>query len=287
MSMTISIQASDPTPVTRAFPWPVLEAGNGSFTNGIYSVSLNHEKQGRSFSLTHEVEGAELITNWIEARKVRFVCSVATPLSAYRELHVSDEPTHIVEWEPQDLGSHPLFTPMIVSGVPIEHSVDADRDDLDSLWDRRQLLLPKGAKVVMGPTFALQSGLSGLLDFVLNENFGPGRFRVEPIQEEGFKFRVHLSKNLHDYLRYRRQEVAGSNIMTHIVSAALTRLKEEYSEDNGEEEWEELFPNLRALAELLKEKQLPHWSDENFRPEFVATGLYPHRDVVGLQEESG
>ena len=176
---------------------------------------------------------------------------------------------------------------MIVSGVSIEHLVDADEDELDPLWDGRELLLPKGAKVAVGPTFALQSGLLGLLNFILEEDFDSGRFRVEPSQEEGFKFKVHLSENLHNYLLYSRQEAARSNIMTHIVSAALTRLKDEYSEDDGEEGWES-FPNLRALAELLKEKNLPHWSEKDrFKPEFVATGLYPHREATGFQEENG
>ena len=33
--------------------------------------------------------------------------------------------------------------------------------------------------------------------------------------------------------------------------------------------------SLKALAELLEAKDLPHWTDESFRPEFVATSLYP------------
>ena len=273
--MRISIQTTDPAPASRVFPWPVLEAGNGSFTNGIYSVSLSHEKQGRSFCLTHEVESAGLIVDWIKAGKVQFVCSVATPISAYRKLNVSFESTHIVEWKPEDLGSHPLFTPMIVSGVPIEHSVDAEREGLDPLWDGKKLSLPKGAKIAVGPTFALQSGLLGLLDFILKKDLSPGQFRVKPDQGEGFKFKVHLAEDLYNYLYHGRRELAGSNIMTHIISAALVCLKCDYSKDDGNEGWES-FRNLVALAEVLEEKQLPHWSDEVFEPEFVATSLYPH-----------
>ena len=286
MSMRISIRAADPAPASRVFPWPVLEAGNGSFANGIYSVSLSHEKHGRSFCLTHKVEGAELIVNWIAAGKVRFICSVATPISAYRELNVSFESTHIVEWKPEDLGSHPLFTPMIVSGVSIEHLVDAERDGLDPLWDGKKLFLPKGAKIAVCPTFALQSGLLGLLDFVLKKDFDSGRFKVEPSQEEGFKFKVHLAEDLYDYLYHSRQEHAGSNIMTHIISAALVCLNRHYSEDDGNDGWKS-FRNLVALADLLEEKQLSHWGDEGFEPEFVATGLYPHVTPMVLQGENG
>ena len=62
--------------------------------------------------------------------------------------------------------------------------------------------------------------------------------------------------------------------MTHIVSAALTYLKQDYDKDDGEEGWKS-YNNLVAFAEFLEEKQLGHWSDDDFEPEAVATRLYP------------
>ena len=187
MAMQVSIRTSDPASATRAFPWPVLEAGNSSFANGVYSVSLEHKEPGRSFSLTHEVEGAGLITNWINTGKVRFVCSVAAPVSAYRELHVSDAPMQMIEWDPDDLGSHPLFTPMIVSGSDIEHTIDAETDGVNPLWNGKTLQLPKGSRIAVCSTFALKSGLLGLLDFRLKEDYAPGVFKVETKQRGRFQ----------------------------------------------------------------------------------------------------
>ena len=276
MAMQISIRTSDPASATRAFPWPVLEAGNSSFENGVYSVSLELKKLNRSFSLTHEVEGAGLITNWIHTGKVRFVCSVAAPVSAYRELHVSDVPMQMIEWDPDDLGSHPLFTPMIVSGSDIEHTIDAERDGVNPLWNGKTLQLPKGSRVAVCSTFALKSGILGLLDFRLKEDYKPGVFKVEPSREEGFKFKVHLSQNLFAHLKYKRHETPGSNIMTHIVSSALTHLKNDFAKDDGEEGWES-YINLRALADTLESKELGHWENDDFDPEWVATSLYPHK----------
>ncbi len=284
MPIQIRVRASDPASASRVFPWPVLEAGNSSFVNGVYSVSLEHKNPGRSFSLTHEIKGAGLITNWIEAGKIRFACAVSAPVSAYRKLHVADEPRQVLEWNPDDLGSHPLFSPMIVSAISIQHTVNAAVDGVDPLWNGKLLQLPKGSKVAICSTFALQSGLLGLMDFCLKEDLEPGQFKVEPSREGGFKFRVHLAEDLFTYLRYHRQRETGRNIMTHVVSAALTHLRRHFDKDDGEEGWKS-YPNLCAFADVLEEKQLGHWSDDDFEPEMVATSLYPHK--VSTETQTG
>lgn len=287
MAMKVRIRSSDVAPAGRAVPWPVLEAGNGSFVDGVYGVGLKPGVPGRSFSLIHEVENAALITNWIREGKAKFVCTVAAPVSAYRKVHVSVSSEQEIIWRPNDLGSHPLFTPMIVTACDLRHKVDAARDGLDPLWHGKVLNLYKGSRVAICSTFALQSGLFGLLDFRLKVDFDPGRFKVEPSQEEGFTFKVHLAKDLFDHLRHGRQELSGRNIMTHIVSASLSCLRRDYAADDGEEGWES-YRNLVALADLLDGKRLGHWCDDDFDPAFVATSLYPHQlPAVEIGSENG
>ena len=65
--------------------------------------------------------------------------------------------------------------------------------------------------------------------------------------------------------------------MTHIVSAALNELKQNYFKDDEEEGGWRSYPNLRALAEYLESGNLRHWSDDEFSAEEVATALYPHK----------
>lgn len=276
MVMEITARASDPSALSRAFPWPVLEAGNGSFVEGAYTVVLEHRRPGRSFIMLHKIQGAKLITDWIEDGKALFVCSVAAPNSAYRTLHVSDGPEQTVEWNPDDLGTYPLFTPMIVASTDFQHVVSSNSDGVSPLWDGKTLHLLKGSRIAACSTFALQSGVLGLLDFCLKEDYAPGVFSVEPSREDGFKFKVYLSTDLFNHLKFQRQEVAGANIMTHIVSATLTYLKNDFSGDDGEEGWES-YINLRALAHHLESRDLGCWDDEDFEPELVATRLYPHR----------
>ena len=276
MPTEIRIRASDPGSSSRAFPWPVLETGNSSYENGIYSVVCEDNKPGESFLLRHSVQNAPLLQKWAESKRLTFVCTVASPRSMYRTLQVSLVPEHLVKWDTTDLGEHPMFTPILVTRDEIAHVVDAETDGLNRIWHGKELFLPKGARVAVGPTFKFQSGISGLLDFNLDENLAPGQFRVEDSSEDGFKFKVHLATDLHEHLHSHRQELVGRNIMAHIVSAALGILKRNYTTDNEEEGWKSSH-NLLGLAELLEEKGLGHWADDEFRPEQAATCLYPHK----------
>lgn len=277
--MEISVNTSDPASAIRSFPWPVLEAGNGAFSEGVYSVVMEHRERGRSFELSHKVEGAALIERLIDERKVRFACAVAAPVSAFRHLRGSLDRSHLVQWDPDDLGAHPLFTPMILSATDMRFTIEAGRDGVNALWDGRTIDLPKGARLAIGPTFALQSGLLGLLDFRPDDELEHGQFRMEANREGGFRFNVHLASNLHRFLRSHRQEAVGWNIMTHIVSAALAQLHKRYCDDDGEEGWRS-YANLVSLAEELERRGLPHWAEDEFEPELAATTLYPHKAVV-------
>ena len=276
MSTTLSIRASDPGSASRAFQWPVLESGNGSFENGVYSVICRERERGKSFFLTHKVQGAPLVEKWMQTGKLIFVCTIASPRSMYRKLHKAQEPEQSIEWEPEDLGEFPTFTPLMVARHEIQHVVDSDADGLSPTWNGTNLHLHRGARVAIGPTFRFQSGISGLLDFNRDPSLASGRFKIEPSSEDGFKFKIYLAEDLYAYLRYQRKEPVGMNVMVHIVSAALACLRQDYSRDDGEEGWRS-FPNLVGLSDMLQREKLEHWTDENFRPEVVATGLYPHK----------
>ena len=276
MSTEIVVRASDPSSTSRAFPWPVLEAGNASYAKGVYSVTCTDKEPGMSFLLRHSVQDAPLIQYWIDQGWITFLCTVAAPRSMYRKLHDSKTPDQLIEWQQSDLGEYPMFTPMLVACDEIIHTVRASKDGLHPIWDGRELLIPRGGRVAVGSTFKFQSGINGLLDFNLDEALAPGQFWMEDSSEDGFKFKVHLARNLYEHLRYERQQLAGANIMVHIVSAALGILQRDYTRDDGEEGWRS-FRNLTGLADLLETKELPHWDDEEFRPERVATMLYPHK----------
>lgn len=275
MRTQITVSASDIESTTRAFPWPVVESGNGSFPEGTYTVTCEDKNLGKSFQLTHRVQDARLIENWADEGRLKYVCGIASPISMYKRMHASNEATQLIEWERDDLGEYPLFSPMVVTNEEIKHTVDAEQDGVSHFWDGVELQLPKGARVAIGPSFGFQTGLTGLFKFYADESLSPGRFRVDASSEDGFKFMVYLSKDLFDHLQYNRKDIGGANIMVHVVSAALANLHRDYREDDGSEGWKS-YRNLVSLADILEQKNLPGWWEDTFAPEIVATGLYPH-----------
>ena len=276
----ISTRSSDLGPSSRAFHWPVLEAGNDSFPGGIYTVTCTDQDVGKAITLRHKVQGAPLIEQWIEQGKLTFVCSVAAPRSMYRTLHKSETSEQAVAWQRDDMGEFPMFTPMIVAGAGIQHTVSVERDGLNHIWDGRKLDLPKGARIAVGSTFKFKSGINALLKFNLDEGLAPGQFEALPSTEDDFKFKVSLAPNLYHHLKYHRDDLSGTNIMVHVVSAAFGILQRDWSKDDaGEGEGWQSFRNLIGLADLLQSRGLPHWDDDDFRPEKVATTLYPHKPL--------
>lgn len=273
----ISTRAADPNLSSRALPWPVLEAGNDSYPMGKYTVTCENKETGQSFTLRHEVQGAPLIERWLDEGKVEYVCTVAAPRSMYRKLHKSGKPEQVIAWQQHDLGEFPMFTPMLVAGESLTHTALGEEDGLNALWNGRKLSLPQGARIAVGPTFMFKSGIAGMLDFVEDKGLPDGRFKVTDSTEDGFKFKVLLATNLHHHLKFHRNDLAGKNIMVHIISAALSLLQKDYKDDNEEEGGWRSFPNLKGLADLLQQRGLPHWTEvESFQPEYAATQLYPH-----------
>lgn len=277
----ISTRAADPNPSSRVFPWPVLEAGNDSFPRGEYTVACENKEAGQSFALRHQVQGAPLIERWLDEGKVDYVCTVAAPRSMYRKLYKSGTRDQVIVWQQHDLGEFPMFTPMLVARKVIAHTAVAESDGLNPLWNGRELSLPQGARIAVGHTFMFNSGIAGMLDFVEDKSLPDGRFKVTDSTEDGFKFKVYLAANLHHHLKKCRNDLAGKNIMVHIVSAALSLLQKNYKDDNEEEGGWKSFPNLKGLADLLQKHDLPHWAEDDFQPEYATTQLYPHK----LQED--
>ena len=115
----------------------------------------------------------------MKAGRLNYICSVASPRSMYRDIHVSTTPQQVIEWVQEDLGEPPMFTPMLVAREELKHTVDSKADGLNPIWDGREIILSIGARVAVGQTFKLQSGLNGILEFNLDEGLAPGQMRVE------------------------------------------------------------------------------------------------------------
>ena len=267
--------AQETSNAVRAHGFPVLEAGNISFPNGRYIVKFTARGNRSSFDLTHRIEGARLISRLLEEGKALYVCAVSSPIASYRRTHAAKTPKQTIEWDESDLGEPPLFTPMIVSAIRERLRLSEQGDGVHVIWNDRVVEIETGSKLAVGHVVGLRSSILSLLWFNRDESLGDGEFHVDAETEHGFRFRVSLHPQLHDFLRYPSKDGARNHIMTHIVTACLALLQRGFGEDTGGRGWRS-HRNLRAFAESLEGKSLPHWSDDQFRPEEVATKLHPH-----------
>ena len=250
----------------------MLESGNLSFPEGKYFVDFEPAENGSAFRITHHVEGTPLVSRLIAQRKAQYACIVSSPLSSYRNIHLSFDSQHTVDWDAHDIGEPPLFTPLVLCIRPDEIVLDSSRDGVHAIWNGQRVNLEAGSRIAVGNVVQLASSIVHLLSLHADDSLEEGQFAVE-IETEPFRFRVKLHPDFHKFLRYRKS-VVRDHVMVHIVTACLARLQHDFSEDDGDSGWES-HRNLGALSELIKAEGLPHWTDEAFRPEKVATALYP------------
>ena len=270
-------EARSPNSAVRAHAFPALESGNMSFPEGRYVVGFEPGSDASSFIVRHRIEGAKLINDVVADGLAQFVCTVASPVSSYRVTHTSKKSTQVINWETGDLGEPPMFTPMVVVAEPFTKSLDRERDGVHELWDGRTVSFKRGMRLALSDVVLMRSSVLSMLIFERDPKLSCGTFRVEAEEREGFRFRVHLAPDLHRFLKYDSQDPRRGQIVTHVVSACFGVLKADFSEDEQEEGGWRSYRGLQAMADMLKEHGLPHWSEDDFSPELAATTLYPHR----------
>ena len=262
----------------RTQHFPALEAGNISYPHGRYIVNFEPGLDQRSFSMFHSVENAPLIAQLIEDTNVLYICAVSSPISSYRKVHISNECQQTIEWNEDDLGEPPLFTPMIVLNTTFKKSINSELDGLHPLWNGREIEFTTGMRLAVGQVVHLKSSILHLLRFQHNDELGNGEFKVLAEVNEGFRFRVELAPDLHKFLQYYAGNIVRDNIVTHILGACFSLLKTDFAEDDEIDGGWRSYRHLEALADFLESKSLPHWSDgEEFIPELIATKIRPHK----------
>ena len=271
-SHSVEVVVPGPSNAVRAHDHPILEAGNLSFPEGRYVLYFKAGEDCSSYTITHNITGAPLITRLLKEGQAKFACIVSSPISSYRKTHVAEAEQHEVGWDSNEVGEPPMFTPVVVCLEAQNITLDESRDGVHKIWDNQQIVLHKGSRLALGSVIQLESSILHLLSLHEDANLEHGQFVVEP-ESEPFRFRVNVGTKLHQFLRYRVGE-HRSNIMTHIVTACLARLQVDYKNDDGEAGWKS-HRNLKIFADYLYHRGLEHWSNDDFRPEKVATSLYP------------
>ena len=257
--------------IARSFPYPVLEEGNLSYPEGEYAADVER-KSDTSVSVNHKISNAALLENLIDEKIAKYACLVSIPLTNYRKIHISDSRKQEVEWDIGVVGQSPMIRPIIVSVEETELTLKKE-DNVAEMWQGEKILIPKGARLALENYMRSFSSLQSLIELVKGESFLSGTFQVDPVQEQGFYFKVQIAEDLFNFIHAPRgDEINRKNIITHIVNRCLEILARDYAEygnDGGD------YPNLDSLEKYLKDEKQPSWTDEGFASDKVATNLYP------------
>ena len=284
---SFSISAEKSSNAIRTPAFPVLESGNVSFPNGRYIVDIVEiNREASSLTIRHKIEGAPLISRLLRKEQAVYTCTVSTPKSSYRETYISKTEEQCIQLNYGDLGEPPLLTPMIVFSVSdSNYKLDLQKDGVNEIWHNQRITLKKGSRLARAVVIRfLSSSVLQLLTLVADEDLDVGVFRVGAEVEDGFRFRVRLAPELLQFLQKDGTDGIRKHILTNVVTACLALLQREFAGDSEEDGGWRSYPDLKALSDYFKEKNLPHWSDEGFYPEEVATKLYPHH-IPSISED--
>ena len=262
--------------MVRAFPYPVLEDGNLSFSKGEYVLDIKFENDN-SATINHRVENAPLINFFLESGKAAYCCTVSIPKTGYRKLFKSDASNQKIEWEAEWVGEPPILRPFIVCLEEIKHTLQK-KDGVHEMWSGQEITFQKGAKLAIGFDFRPKSSMESLLSFSNDKTLGPGQMRIETCSDQGFYFNVKVASDLYQFVNNPGGDDRNKHsrsIKIHAASSCFSILAKDHSNTEGDESWQS-HSNLLALAGEMENKNLKLWDDEGFRPEEAATNLYPH-----------
>lgn len=276
---------------TNAMPardYPVIEGGNDSFPDGDYAIDTEADDSRPSrFIMRHAVEGARLVERPLAEKKAVYACAIAASRSAYREILRSGDATQKIEWDPENFGEPPYFTPMILCVEDVRRVLNSGEDQVHQDWDGVEAAFPKGAWLAMGPVLQLKSsGMESLISIRSDDALGPGQFCTEAVAGDAFRFEVRCHPELHALLQGKKgRRTQRADVMIHVVTSCFAALQREYPPENdGEEGWRG-YKSLETLAGKLDDENYLDWSDPTFRPEEAATLLYPHEMALPTKDE--
>ena len=270
--------------LVRSLPYPAIEDGNLSFPDGEYLVENTPQLDGASVVLSHAIKGAALLERLISEGKARYACVVSVPATGYRRLYLSDDARQRVEWDMGVVGEPPMLRPLVVAASKIS-CVPGPDDGVAEAWQRREIVIPIGARLARHPYLRPTASLQRLLHVVKDEALPAGCFEVKPCEENGFYFKVHAASNLFLFLQGAGDHKDHrSSVLTHVASRCLEILAQEYGKGEGGPKWEP-FSNLRALENEFNKLELPVWDADDFAADRVATRWYPYRPPVPSNEE--
>ena len=267
----------------KSFPFPIMSDESLDFLNsgGEYTTELSLYEDENKVVIGHELKGENIVSHLLKGSKAKFACIVVLPSTMYRRIHPSESSSTncnqnidlsesgCYQKMNQDLL---MFRPVVLTKEKIEKKVDGNDGLLSEFWEGQSISIPKGSIIAYGPWKRIGGRLGSLLHVKYDPDLGEGEMRVEDALTNNFQFFVHVGgEKLYHNLRSSSKKHSRS-VLTHALSVGFEILKEKYKHEDS---WQNHL-NLRFVKEMLEDKELMHWSDDDFKSELAATKLFPH-----------
>ena len=184
-----------------------------------------------------------------------------------------------ISWNMDIVGEPPILGPVIIyTGDGIIGRKLTEQDGVARIWQNREINIPKGARLAKGSYLRTSNTMQDLLKVRCNSDMEKGSFTVKPNYNDGFYFALEAATDIFQFLQNPQGESAlRRSIIVHAVSQCLNILKNEFNpsgEDDEKGQWEQ-HRNLTSLSNLLEDKGMRNWNDDDFDAVRVATRLYP------------
>lgn len=263
---------------------PILARDRLDYTAGAYKTSVKGTAEGTGLAVAHGVSGPNLVAEYLKSGKASFAVEVASPYATYREIRMAEgtgvlEATQEVTWDADDVVPPIYARPLVVATVGKPKTVRLRRrHGVHDVWQGVSVEVSAGTILAQDRFWRASSTWQSLLKLVSNEDgtLPSGAYRVETNTGEGFHFQVQMHPDLYAWMVSPgdpRSSVHGQSILTGCLARGLELVREEYR-SNGR--LLEDRPVLRALHQMLVEKDLPTWDDPQFFPaDEVASRLRP------------
>ena len=258
----------------KTLPYPAIEDGNFSFPDAVYEVEPKLSgNPATKVTLRHELTGAPFIEELIQKRKAQFACLLSVPKTGFRKLCVASSNEQEIIWDLDVVGEPPILGPVIVyvSNRSMSHEL-TKQDGVSRIWQNQKIEIQKGARLAKGRYLRTSNTMQRLIKVKCIESMKKGRFTVKENSNDGFYFSLEAAHDIFQFLQNPQGSVhLRTSILVHAVTQGLNILFNKYKEGT----WEQ-HSNLKSLSNLLEDKGLAHWNDEDdFDSARVATELYP------------
>ena len=265
--------------------------------NHTYEIeqATDNSRSAGTIGVLHRIRGNNLVSELLMQKKAHFACTIVSPTSAFRRIEKAVEiPQQVgegvqleqqIEIISEQFAPPVMFQPSVITNTEVNQFTAKKSHGVDELWIGEKIEFPIAAIIAVQPFWSAKTMMQSILRLkkISDGSLNPGSFEVKDVTEEGFYFLVEVEESLFNCLRNPESFEHRDSIYSTALSQGLSILRDEvrYKERNY---WIEQH-NLKLLYQMLKERDIPTWDDDDFKPNQVAASFHPHRVKIAQDIE--